>query len=658
LRFKSIFYFLAAILLTVYVMEGIVRFFIPQKIVPSIISSVFDVPNGLKKNLKVTLKYWDSFSYQVITNSKHLRSSREISYKKNKDVFRVLCLGDSILFGYGVNNQETFSNYLEEALNKHAKNIHYEVINASSPGWGPVEYLLFLKNEGYKYQPDIIITSNFTDDFDELSSNRIVFEKIQIEKSGEREKVFLDGFRLRPLTSDWQSLILSGIFRNRMYEKLSLSSHLLSLLRNKTNHLIAGKRTGQNRSFIAQWVASHGLENNQDFEWVLPQRKFSSEQTKQILNQWGKIDNDQSLLEKTGFLLEYFSVLDEISRWARLQEIPWLILNLPVFQEVLKLKNETLIDYQSNAKNFHSLNLLSDFIRYQENTSELLFFPGDNHWTPAGHRLVALLVENYLVGKGLIKNNNPLRINGEFIADAQSEIIKANQKISTQLSAHPKWSFTKAVIFKNMGLENQALQMFEKYLEYFPDDSETYLQMGLLFFNKGIHDNAIRYLESAAIPGSKTQARALVKLVEVYLAQKDFENALEVLKRAEKLGGSFKPEIYNKMGQALLAKQQTKKAEYYFQLAIRLRPEYSGYRINYGNFLILTKRYQEAVDQFKLALKNNPEWILALEGLGGAYWKLGDRGRAIACFKEILRLNPNNKMAIETLKFLEKSSAS
>ncbi len=618
-------------------------------------SSVFGIQNGLKKDFKAILNHWDSFSYQVITNSKHLRSSREISYKKNKGVFRILCLGDSILFGYGVNNQETFSYYLEEALNKQAKDIHYEVINASVPGWGPVEYLLFLQNEGYKYQPDIVITSNFSDDFDELSSNRIVFEKIKNEKLEKLEKVFLDGFRLKPLTSDWQNLIFNGVFRNRIYDKLGLSSHLLSLLRNTTNQLVT-ERNGQSRSFIAQWIASRGLENEQNFEWILPQRKFSSVQIKQILNQWGKIDNDQSLLDKTGNLLEYYSVLDEISRWAQLHKVPWLILNLPVFQEVLKLKNDASIDYQSNAKIFYSLNLLSDFIHYQENTSELLFFPGDNHWTPAGHRLVALLVEYYLVEKGLIKNNNPLQVHGGGIAEAQLEIIKANQKISTQLSAHPKWSFIQAVIFKNIGLETQALQMFKKYLKHFPDDSETYFQMGLLFLNKEIYDNATRYLELAAIPGAKTQARALVKLVEVYLAQKDFDKTLEVLTRAEKLGGSLKPEVYNKMGQVFLAKRNTKKAEYYFKLAIRHRPEFSGYRINYGNFLILTMRYLEAVDQFKLALKNNPGWILALEGLGGAYWKLGDRERAMACFKEIIRLDPSNEMALETLRFLEKSS--
>jgi tetratricopeptide (TPR) repeat protein len=658
LFFKSILYFLAAFLLTSYVIEGMVRFFTPQKITPSIISSAFGVQNGLKKDIKVIRNHMDSFSYQVITNSKHLRSSREISYKKDEGVFRILCLGDSILFGYGVNNQETFSNYLEEALNKRTKNIHYEVINASAPGWGPVEYLLFLQNEGYKYQPDIIITTNFTDDFDGQSSHRVVFEKIHFGKNGEREKVFLDGFHLEHLNSDWQSFILNGIFRSRIYEELSLSSHLLSLLRNKTNQLFAVKLNDQSRSFVAQWITSHGLENKQNFEWVLPQRKFSSGQIKQILNQWGKIDNDQSLLEKTGYLLEYYSVLDEISHWAQFQKVPWLTLNLPVFQEVLKLKNETSIDYLSNEKYFYSLNLLSDFIRYQENTSELLFFPGDNHWTPAGHKLVALLVEHYLVGKRLIKNDIPLQVKGEFIVGAQAKIIEANRKISPQLSDYPKSFFIQAVILKNMGLEVKALQMFEEYMKYFPDDFETYFQIGLLSFNKRVYDDAIRYLELAATPNSKTQARALVKLVEVYLAQKDFDNALQVLTRAEKLGGSFTSEIYNKMGQVLLAKRQTQKAEYYFQLAISHRPEFSGYRINYGNFLILAKRYQEAVDQFKLALINNPEWILALEGLGGAYWKLGDQERAIACFKEILRLDQSNKMALETLKFLQKSSAS
>ncbi len=42
--------------------------------------------------------------------------------------------------------------------------------------------------------------------------------------------------------------------------------------------------------------------------------------------------------------------------------------------------------------------------------------------------------------------------------------------------------------------------------------------------------------------------------------------------------------------------------------------------------------------------------------IGGTYWKLGERELAIDSFKKILRLDPDNKMAIATLQFFEESA--
>ena len=38
-----------------------------------------------------------------------------------------------------------------------------------------------MKNEGYKYDPDIIITSRFTDDLIGLTAERIMFEDIKYQ---------------------------------------------------------------------------------------------------------------------------------------------------------------------------------------------------------------------------------------------------------------------------------------------------------------------------------------------------------------------------------------------------------------------------------------------------------------------------------------------
>ena len=85
------------------------------------------------------------------TNSKGLRGKRDFPYIKNKETLRILILGDSFTFGDEVSDDETYSHYLQEMLP------HTEVINMGVHGYGHDQMLILLKEEGVKYQPDIVI---------------------------------------------------------------------------------------------------------------------------------------------------------------------------------------------------------------------------------------------------------------------------------------------------------------------------------------------------------------------------------------------------------------------------------------------------------------------------------------------------------------------
>lgn len=96
-------------------------------------------------------------SIPVVINSKGLRSP-ETSYEKPAGVYRILNLGDSIVMGWGVRQEETYGQQLEEILNeKAADGQKVEVINAGVPGWNLANERAFLEAEGMKYQPDLIL---------------------------------------------------------------------------------------------------------------------------------------------------------------------------------------------------------------------------------------------------------------------------------------------------------------------------------------------------------------------------------------------------------------------------------------------------------------------------------------------------------------------
>ncbi|MGD2159201.1 MAG: SGNH/GDSL hydrolase family protein [Anaerolineales bacterium] len=94
----------------------------------------------------------------VEINSHGLRD-REIDYQKKPDQKRVLLLGDSITAGMQVPLEKTFAKILEQRLNRDEDVLKWEVVNAAVNAYGTDNELIFYRQEGVKYQPDIVILS-------------------------------------------------------------------------------------------------------------------------------------------------------------------------------------------------------------------------------------------------------------------------------------------------------------------------------------------------------------------------------------------------------------------------------------------------------------------------------------------------------------------
>jgi len=95
-------------------------------------------------------------------NNKGFRSKREFQYEKTKGTIRVLTLGDSYTIGFEVQQEETYSAIIEKYLK--SKGFNVEVINAGVSGFSTSEELVFLEQEGIKYNPDIIVLGYFAND--------------------------------------------------------------------------------------------------------------------------------------------------------------------------------------------------------------------------------------------------------------------------------------------------------------------------------------------------------------------------------------------------------------------------------------------------------------------------------------------------------------
>jgi hypothetical protein len=98
-----------------------------------------------------------------VTINSHGFRDREHAWEKENGTIRILGLGDSFTFGWGVASEETFLKQLELLLQQRT-GMPVETINAGVPGWGLNQYYLFLKKAGIHYAPDVVVLAYFTDD--------------------------------------------------------------------------------------------------------------------------------------------------------------------------------------------------------------------------------------------------------------------------------------------------------------------------------------------------------------------------------------------------------------------------------------------------------------------------------------------------------------
>jgi tetratricopeptide (TPR) repeat protein len=471
--------FILCFFLVLSLLEVFIRIFIPQNIVPNYKTFAFGIPNALKANYNEEANT-HIYTYQIKTNEKHLRRAKSIHYKKPRNTFRILCLGDSMLFGAGVNNNETLTYYLEKILNERFQEITFEVINAGVPDWSPLEYYLFLKNEGYKYSPDLVLTITSRDDINTIPQDSLKFKNLRYERKSNKEvKIFLDDWEIRPNKRSFSQGIVQALQQSTLYQNLSRSSHLLSLIRYRLNTLFISDKKIKNSASdsLEYFVKNINLKKNEQVVWVTQKSQFTNKRM-------------------SAKSIQSYFLIDQISSLAKKMQVNFALANLPNNQEVLGLVNR--IDNRDFLSNNMELNLLRPLSKFQKKHLTFLYFTDDNHLTPAGHMLSSLLLFNFLVENQIIPESKTINV---AIDITNAKIIKmvknSNQRIDSKLQNSPKMLFNKAVIYKNRGQFNLAKENITRYIQYSKNDSEAYNILGIIHYKMGDISLAEEYTKKA-----------------------------------------------------------------------------------------------------------------------------------------------------------------
>jgi lysophospholipase L1-like esterase len=121
-------------------------------------SAAPDVVYELKPN-----RSWLFLKTTTRTNSLGLRG-HEYAVDKPAGARRVVGLGDSVMFGWGVEEQQSYMSALEADLTR-ARGAPVEVLNLAVPGYNTMQEVASLESKGLRLSPDVVLVNYCLNDW-------------------------------------------------------------------------------------------------------------------------------------------------------------------------------------------------------------------------------------------------------------------------------------------------------------------------------------------------------------------------------------------------------------------------------------------------------------------------------------------------------------
>jgi hypothetical protein len=320
---------------------------------------------------------------------------REHSFAKPGGVFRILLLGDSFIQAIQLPEEETSPQVLDRLLNGpgRAGERRFEVIGASVMGWGTVQELLYYRQQGYRYNADLVILAFYTGN--DLLNNMpgqlltnggfncyFPYFVICDGKLDPEPWLFAPGFK-----ATWGGQCPPGrkqisYLLGTLYQHSRLYAQLEPIWTNRH----------RDRPGFALPVAEFlpGIDDPAlDYSWQL---------TKELILQLRR-ETEAHGAKLAVVIIGPAAVFESAlmspeERESFLQKVPHLRGAEP------DLPNKTLTEFLQEQK-IPVLDLQPPMLDYVREVRSVPYLPNEGHWNAEGNRLAAELMYNWLIQSGL-----------------------------------------------------------------------------------------------------------------------------------------------------------------------------------------------------------------------------------------------------------------
>lgn len=357
------------------------------------------------------------YAFTAKINSLGLRDV-EYAVAKPPGTFRILVLGDSFIFGQGVELHETCCKVLEQELNSGQQPPRYEVINLGKISHGPETYLRILGSLGRTLKPDLVLIAftvgNDINDVRYCTSMRAVAAQRSWLKSlahGALPKSYMFFLRRyyalrqrQPLKNEIGKRIPSGA-PNPLNEEL--------LIARAGAEGISPETMKARIAAVAPELWRDALELR-----VNPFLLRDALIRPQVVRETLLLESDEmkKAWEATkGILREIFEAAQAIPSRVAVVAIPasqqvsrsyWAYREMLGYELDERLLSEARIQDALRAFcNECAVPLMDPLPTFRKSSSARLYYPKDEHWTAEGHRLAASEMRTFLTSQKLIPVN-------------------------------------------------------------------------------------------------------------------------------------------------------------------------------------------------------------------------------------------------------------
>jgi len=161
---------------------------------------VYQADPEIRYRLAANQRGWIDDGF-VTTNSLGFRGP-EIAVPKPSGRFRIVAIGDSVTFGWGVNDADTFCAQLEHRLRERAPAQDLDVVNLAVGGYNTRQEVALLARHVARLQPDLVLVGFYSNDVAEAFDDKDSMASsgpAPVATGGDGERVL----HLNPAPSSW-----------------------------------------------------------------------------------------------------------------------------------------------------------------------------------------------------------------------------------------------------------------------------------------------------------------------------------------------------------------------------------------------------------------------------------------------------------------------